>query len=744
MADESRIDQRGQTVGTQINVAGDATIASPPPAFVPHLPSPPRDFTGRVEELQDLLAGFDQGAAIIGLRGMGGVGKTALALFLAERLKDRFPDGQIFLKLDGMSENPLSPAEALAKVIRAFRGFGERLPEDQDDLRGLYTSVLAGKHVLILLDSAADGKQVEPLIPPKDCALLITSRKKFSLPGMPEPFFLGALEPSDARDLLLRICPRVSGQAEKMAMLCGYLPLALRAAASLLAVKSDLNPSSYLEELRSERTRLKKIGKEGVELDVEASFNLSYIRLPAEMACVFRQLSVFPSDFDSQAEEFVCQDENHLNLSELVPLSLVEFLEAGRYRLHDLARVFADSRLGADAREPAQQRHAKHYQELLWKANGLFLRGGDSLSNGLIQFDADWANIQKGQEWAKINAFKSPEIAEICSNFALTGTVLGLRLNPLGRIGWLEAALVAVRKTKNRNAEGAHLGNLGSAYAELSKQRKAIKYHEQALKIFREIGYRQGEGSALGNLGVAYMDLGQTGKAIEYYEQALKLSREIGDQRGEGTALGNLGAVYARLGDPRKAIEYYGQALKISRKIGDRRGEGNHLGNLGLAHSDLGEPLKAIYFLDLSLNIARKIGDRRGEGNSLGNLGTAHSDLGEPIKAIEYYDLALKIAREIGDRQVEGNQLGNLGTAHFDLGDSVKAIEYYDLALKIAREIGDRRGEGYSLFNIGLSLNKLDRRAKAIEMAKSALEIFKQIESPNVEKVRLLIEKWQN
>lgn len=111
-------------------------------------------------------------------------------------------------------------------------------------------------------------------------------------------------------------------------------------------------------------------------------------------------------------------------LGELVKWSLVDFLqsascEGGRDHLHDLARVFVDSRLEADAREPAHHRHAQHYQELLWKANRLFIQGGDSLSDGLIQFDTDWPNIQKGQEWAKINAFISSEIAEICSQFCL-------------------------------------------------------------------------------------------------------------------------------------------------------------------------------------------------------------------------------------------------------------------------------------------------------------------------------------
>ncbi|MDD1759660.1 MAG: NB-ARC domain-containing protein, partial [Methanothrix sp.] len=295
----------------------------------------------REDEIKSLLYQLSRGATITCLRGLGGIGKTALAQFISNQLKDHFPDGQIYLNLLGMSKNALKPEEAMAHIIRSYLGIEAKLPADQNGLGGLYRSVLSGKKALILLDNAACREQVEPLLPPpKDCIALITTRKKFSLPGMPEPFLLESMKPSDARELLLKICPRIGDHAEEIAGLCGYLPLALRAASSLLAVKSDLNPSDYLKELRSERTRLEKIGKEGVDTDVEASLNLSYIRLPAETASVFRQLSVFPSDFDAQAEEFVCQDEDHRNLSELITWSLVEFLESGRYRLHDLVHVF--------------------------------------------------------------------------------------------------------------------------------------------------------------------------------------------------------------------------------------------------------------------------------------------------------------------------------------------------------------------------------------------------------------------
>ena len=245
-----RFDQRDQSViGPQINVAGNAIISPPPPSFVPHLPSAPKDFTGRNEELHELLTNFDHGAAITGLCGMGGIGKTALAYVLADKLASGYPDGQILVELKGTSTEPMTPANAMIRVVRAYNPEA-KLPENEADLASIYHSVLHDKHALLLLDNAADRKQVEPLLPPKGCAVIVTSRKKFTLPGMSEPFLLATMKPSEARDLLIKICPRVGDNADELAKLCGYLPLALRASASLLAVKSDQNIESYLEELR--------------------------------------------------------------------------------------------------------------------------------------------------------------------------------------------------------------------------------------------------------------------------------------------------------------------------------------------------------------------------------------------------------------------------------------------------------------------------------------------------------------
>ena len=632
--------------------------------IIPHqIPPPPADFKGREDEIKDILANFEKGATITGLRGMGGIGKTALALVLAEKLKDQFPDGQIFIDMRGTSANPalppVTPVEAMAQVIRAYNPV-DRLPENPVELRGLYLSILTSKRTLLLLDNAANNEQVVYLLPPAGCSVLITSRIKFTLLGLVEKD-LDILPIDKARELLLEIAPRIGSRAEELAKLCGYLPLALRTAASALAEKKDLGVSEYELRLRDKAERL--------EL-VKASFSVSYDLLTPGRKKNWRRLSVFPEDFDRNAATAVLKmapGPSAEALSDLVRWSLVDFIpfsdsEGGRYRLHDLARLFAESCLEPDELADAQQKHAKHYSKVLSDADKLYMKGKENLLAGLRLFDREWANIKVGQAWTKSMVRISRKlkksdmnfVMQMASSYANDGAyVLDLRLHPRDKIDWHETGLEAARIMVQRGAEGAHLGNLGSAYFNLGETQKSIKYYDQALAISREIGNLQAESASLGNLGNAYSNLGETRKAIEYYDQALLISRGIGDRRGEGSDLGNLGNAYFRLSEVRKAIEYYDQALLISRGIGDRRGEGTDLGNLGNAYFLLGEVRKAIEYYDQALAISRDIGDRQGESRHLGNLGNAYFRLSEVRKAIEYYDQALAISREIGDRWSE-------------------------------------------------------------------------------------------
>jgi tetratricopeptide (TPR) repeat protein/predicted phosphodiesterase len=581
------------------------------------IPRPPSDFKGRDEEISDILANFDKGATITGLHGMPGVGKTVLAFVLAERLKDRFSDGQLFINLQGTSKSPLSHAEAMAQVIHAYRPT-DRLPENQDELRGLYLSILSGKRALLLFDNAAGKEQVEPLLPPANCAVLITSRIKFILPGLKEKD-LDVLPTNEACELLLGIAERIGDRAEELAKLCGYLPLALRNAASVLAEKRDLVVVEYERLLNDKRKRL--------EL-VEASFSLCYDLLSPMRKKQWGRLSVFPEDFDlngAAAVWMMGRDPSVDALSDLVKWSLVNFNpstdpgEEGRYRLHDLARIFAESRLDSSQRADVQYRHSKHYLKVLLEASKLYVKGGISTLPGLWLFDKEWVNIKAGQAWAEGligNARKLKNDGELKHALQLANSyppfgidVLLLRLYPQEIIHWHETALATARMTKNRDDELVHLGNLGNAYARLDKIRKAIEFYERCLSGKRKIEYGKNEGNTLNSLGNAYFALGETNKAKEFYKQAQLILNRLDYRRVEGGTIGNLGVVYLYLGDTRKAFECGEQALAIAKEIGDRADEGYAIGNLGSTYAQLGEIRKAIEYKRTGISHSQR--DRR-------------------------------------------------------------------------------------------------------------------------------------
>jgi hypothetical protein len=318
------------------------------PSFTPtlhQLRAPVTDFVGREQEVDQLVQALTKAssaaAAISGVRGMGGIGKTELAHVVAQRLKDAFPDAQLLVELQGATNSPITSEQALQTVIRAFERKA-KLPDDVSQLKGMYNSVLTGRRVLILADDAKDAGQIRPLLPPQGSALLITSRNRFSLPGM-IALDLGILSPEEAVKLLREICPRIRGDAAELAKLCGYLPLALRISAGVLETNDSRSVPRFLEQLRVER--LKHLADpDDPAADVEASLQLSYTTLDVAVQASLVQLSVFVTSFDPRAAQAVVEIEEDITgmLEILRRRSLLEWdAKLGRYSLHDLVRAFA-------------------------------------------------------------------------------------------------------------------------------------------------------------------------------------------------------------------------------------------------------------------------------------------------------------------------------------------------------------------------------------------------------------------
>ena len=642
------------------------------PSPLHQLPADIADFAGRrqqVEALVELLSASGGRAAISAIDGMGGLGKTTLAVHVAHRLKESYPDAQIVVDMAGTSAAPLSAEQALARVIRVFEPVAQ-LPEGAAELQSIFLHVLYGKRALLIFDNALDGNQVAPLLPPGSCGLIVTSRRRIAVTGLGR-VDLDLLAPNEATDLLRSIVGEErAGSAElsRVAELCGLLPLALRVAGMFLAASPHWSVADYITALADEHDRLTHLQMEGnAELNVAASLALSVRELRREhpdLADRWHELAVFPSGFDTDAVATVWgQPAAAIRdaLGRLLSRSMVLYDGAQqRWRLHDLMRDLAGGGavpevLGAPSDlmarlAAAAERHAIYYCTVLESVARFYFTGGAHVRSGLTLFDRERRNIEIGQAWAAGRAEDDQDAARLCIRYPDVGSdVLDLRLHPRQRIAWLQSAAAAARKIGDRRGEATSLGNLGTAFAVLGQTQRAIESFEQQLTITREIGDRRAEGAGLGNIGVVYKNLGETQRAIQFYEQHLAIAREVGHRRGEGNALGNLGVAYSILGETQRAIQFYEQSLIITREIGDRRGEGNTLGNLGIAYRILGETQRAIEFYEQNLAITQEIGDRRGEGNALGNLGIAHRDLGQMRRAMVLLREALEIFDAIED-----------------------------------------------------------------------------------------------
>jgi tetratricopeptide (TPR) repeat protein len=370
---------------------------------------------------------------------------------------------------------------------------------------------------------------------------------------------------------LRKIHPPIGKHAPQLAELCGYLPLALRISAELLADDDTRDVADYLKQLQSEH--LKHLADpdnpDDPAASVEASLQLSYAALPPEAQTTFAQLGVFVADFPLDAAQAVvalASSPPPSSLPDTLGLlrrrSLLDYDAASeRYDLHDLARVFALARLSEhDNERLTRLRYAQHYAEFAtYVQMDLYLEGKQA--DGLVLFDRERRQIDAAWEWA-MNKAKIQDVDEAIDSllikfahavFAFADMRYDLHQE---RIPQLEAHLEAARRQMQRSEEGFAIGNLGRVHHRLGEHQKAIEYHEKALIIMREISDRKTESSYLRNLGSTYLAMGDDQRAMALLMQALEGMRETGYRRGELFVLGDLGSAYYALGEYQRAIEF--------------------------------------------------------------------------------------------------------------------------------------------------------------------------------------------
>lgn len=660
-------DQRGQRVKNQAN------IYLPAPREIKIRPrqiaDPPSDFTGREEDLADIHFALDHGERTIVIYGMGGVGKTTLAQRLAQDLLPQYPF-QLHLDLKGTDDKPLTPEEAMSKIIRSLHP-SIALPSDTTEIENLYTSVLHNKAVIILADNARNASQVQPLIKKKTCCVIVTSRDQFLLPDS-YPRLLEVLRPEVACQFLASIVKRIptsnSGRtstlnyyskveefASDIVAMCGCLPLAVRAAGSFLGV-SQKDPLNYAEELQSEVTRLQRIGNTGVDKGVEASIGLSYKYLPESTRELFEKLSVFRHEFDRDAEKLICDDTaNNEHLNTLVEYSLVEYhTVSDKYKLHDLVRIFASARL--HDKKNYNLRYAIYYLEILEKADRLYRKGAAQAIGSRRLIDANIENIVSGQRFAA-ELFKNEpsdmEFARLCIGYTQCDCI-SQRLFPATHYEWQMVALMAGEQLNDVKITIVQHGASGSAHTITGELMLARNAYLNQLQLARTNNDQFGESDALGNLGNVYLELGEIDTSLNFYRQQIASLHKIKDRHGKHIALANLGIAY-RSRDPDRALRILTRELVYARAAGDLHSETIIRINLGLICCDLGDTNKAIKeFYREARNIAQRTGDQRNEAIALWNMSLAYANGRKNYeRAIFYATLAAKLFEGIEERNLQ-------------------------------------------------------------------------------------------
>ncbi|MBC3844052.1 hypothetical protein GXW82_39225 [Streptacidiphilus sp. 4-A2] len=363
--------------------AKPARAARPSPRY--QLPADTRSFTGRGQEIEHLLAlardepdAAGGGTVVISaIDGMGGVGKSALAVHAAHLLREQYPDGQLFVDLHGHTKGmePLTADSALNRLLSSLGVPPQLIPRDLGERAAFYRDRLADTRTLIVLDNAQSAAQVRPLLPgTAGCLVLVTSRKR--LAGLDDAYSvaLGTLPVAEAVALLRKVATpeRVAADhpaLDELAALCGCLPLAIRIVAARLRHHPSLRVEDVIDQLRDEGARFEHLADE--DRSLTAVFDLSYSALPAAEQDLFRDLGRVPgADFDTGAvARLIDADRRTADrlLTTLVDHNLLIQHAPDRYRLHDLVRLFARA-LGeedpAAEAESAVERLLDHYQHI--------------------------------------------------------------------------------------------------------------------------------------------------------------------------------------------------------------------------------------------------------------------------------------------------------------------------------------------------------------------------------------------
>ncbi|WP_344300372.1 ATP-binding protein, partial [Streptomyces murinus] len=711
-----------------------APVAEPPAAPVrpAQLPASVPDFTGRasfVDELSAVLASAveTEGSvmAVSAMAGIGGVGKTTLAVHVAHRARASFPDGQLYVDLQGAGPRPAEPETVLGSFLRALGTADSAIPDSLEERAALYRSVLDGRRVLVLLDNAKDAAQVRPLLPGTEgCAALVTSRVRMVGLAGAHLVDLDVMSPDEALALFTRIVGAERVTPERDAALdvvaaCGFLPLAIRIAASRLAARRTWTVSVLAAKLADERRRLDEL--QAGDLAVKATFELGYGQLDRVQARAFRLLGLADGPDISLAAAAAVLDlplESTEDLLEsLVDTSLLESAAPGRYRFHDLVRLYARACAERDEQPPSER--------------------GAAMSR-LLDFYLATA--------AQVYAMERPGDRVVDH---LRPTVYpGLRFEDRHQAqDWLYAEAVSLLACVRQFAGAGTLPraiDLLWTAVDLTESGANSREYDAAALALLDAARSSGDGPAQVRASVvlanAHQLSGRFAEADESAQESLRLGASCSDPLARCWAANIRGAMafYQRRYDD--AEKHLKQALADFRDCADRAGEASVLCNLSRIHVVTGRPHSAVELAQQGVDMYETLGHAVKNANGRYALGMALTQNGRHLEAAERLREALRVFRESRQRLWEGMTLFRLAELDLTAERPAQASANAEAALTVLRGIGGEWRRGNVLTVLGRALDGIGQSGRARVCWQEALSIYESLGSPEADSVRTLLE----
>ncbi|MFD7691154.1 tetratricopeptide repeat protein [Streptomyces sp. NPDC059781] len=615
---------------------------------------------------------------IFAVTGMGGVGKTALAVEAAHRARSKgwFPGGTLFVDLRGYDDDPVTADQAVLALLDALGVRDGDLPPTADRQYDAYRALLAERRdrMLLILDNASDPAQYLPLLPGTDHhRVLITSRDRTD--ALPLRLInLETLAPDDSVTLLTCALhdtderddrpTREPGALRELADLCGHLPLALQIAAGMLRRRRHRNIASLVAEIREagDATTVLDHGSPGTDLYgrslvLRPVLETSYHRLPPDQARLLRLLCLAPG-----AETSTEAIATLVDLDTGAVLSLLEDLAARylvtpvgggngtasamRWRLHDLVRVFGAGVVAGDAGLREEGEVAR--ERVLW----FYVRWADAADDRLRWLPGKpvperfgdrgealaWLDSERSGLVAAVGWGREERFAGAAVRLALClGVYLAWRRYFDDRIAVAETAREAARLVGDRLGEADAWDNLGLALRHAGRTEEAINAHSLAHDLYQSAGDRHREANAWNNLGLALQVAGRAEEAIDAHTRDRDLCQAAGDRHNEAIAWNNLGSALRNAGRAEEAIDAHTLARDLFQATGDRHHEATAWNNLGNALQEAGRAKEAIEAYSKDLEICREFEDWYGEGQTLHNLALAHEDAHRPAEARAAY-----------------------------------------------------------------------------------------------------------